>query len=120
MAPMSHAFVKAIHDFAKHEGVEIVAFANGQRKDEVTRERLKDFSATEGVLYIGKAQERFARDFRVIKISVSLQPALSLADRSSVMCNHYYFYLVDQGLWPAVRQVSSYFPYTARVCLNGP
>ncbi len=29
MAPMSHAFVKAIHDFAKHEGVEIVAFRQG-------------------------------------------------------------------------------------------
>ena len=26
------------------------AFAKGQRKDEVTRERLKDFSAPEGVL----------------------------------------------------------------------
>ena len=41
MAPMTHTFVKAIHDFAKCEGVEIVAFDKGQRKDDVTRERLK-------------------------------------------------------------------------------
>ena len=66
MAPMSRSFVKATHDFGQREGVEIVAFAKGQRKDEVTRERLAGFSASEGVLYIGKAQERFA-SFRAIK-----------------------------------------------------
>ena len=43
MGPMSHAFVRAIQDFARREGVEIVAFAKGERKDEVTRTRLKDF-----------------------------------------------------------------------------
>lgn len=119
MAPMSHAFVKTIHDFAKHEGVEIVAFAKGQRKDEVTGERLKDFSATEGVLYIGKAQERFA-SFRVIKkISVYTGQPYPWLNRSSVMCNHYYFYLVDEDFGPLFIKFSSYFPYTARVCLNG-
>jgi hypothetical protein len=119
MAPMSHAFVKAIHDFAKHEGIEIVAFAKGQRKDEVTRERLKGFSATEGVLYIGKAQERFA-SFRVIKkISVHTGQPYPWLNRSSVMCNHYYFYLVDEDFGPLFIKFSSYFPYTARVCLNG-
>ena len=53
-------WVKTIHDFAKREGVEIVAFERGQRKGEVTRERLKTIGAAEGVLYIGTAQERFA------------------------------------------------------------
>lgn len=52
MAPISRDFVKAIHVFAKREGIDIVRFAKGQRKDEVTRERLKAFSAPEGVLYI--------------------------------------------------------------------
>lgn len=119
MAPMSHAFVKAIHDFARREGVEIVAFAKGQRKDEVTRERLKDFSAPEGVLYIGKAQERFA-SFRVIKkISVYTGQPYPWLSRGSVMCNHYYFYLVDENFGPLFIKFSSYFPYTARICLNG-
>jgi hypothetical protein len=66
MGPMSHSFVKSIHDFAKCEGVEIRPFAKGQRKDEITQQRLRSFSAPEGVLYIGKAQERFA-SFRVTK-----------------------------------------------------
>ena len=119
MAPMTHTFVKAIHDFAQHEGVEIVAFDKGQRKDEVTRERLKTFGASEGVLYIGTAQERFAT-FRVTKkISVHTGQPYPWLTRSTVMCNHYYFYLVDEDFGPLFIKFASYFPYTARVCLNG-
>ena len=41
MGPMSHAFVKSIQDFAQREGVAIVSFAKGERKDEVTKQRLQ-------------------------------------------------------------------------------
>jgi hypothetical protein len=119
MAPMSRGFVKAIHDFAQREGVEIVTFAKGQRKDEVTRQRLEGFPAPEGVLYIGKAQERFA-SFRVIKkISEHTGQPYPWLTRGAVMCNHYYFYLVDADFGPLFIKFASYFPYTARVCLNG-
>ena len=119
MAPMTHTFVKAIHDFAQHQGVEIVSFEKGQRKDDVTRERLKTFGAAEGVLYIGTAQERFAT-FRVTKrISVHTGQPYPWLTRSTVMCNHYYFYLVDEDFGPLFIKFASYFPYTARVCLNG-
>ena len=66
MAPMSKAFVADIHRFAKHEGIEIVHFERGQRKDEETQRRLKGFPGEEGVLYIGVAQEKFS-GFRVMK-----------------------------------------------------
>jgi hypothetical protein len=119
MAPISHAFVKAIRGFAQREGVEIVTFAKGQRKDEVTRERLRDFAQPEGVLYIGKAQERFA-SFRMIKkISPHTGQPYPWFTRGTVMCNHYYFYLVDEDFGPLFIKFCSYFPYTARVCLNG-
>jgi hypothetical protein len=49
MAPMTREFAAAVQAFAKREGVEIV-FAKAQRKDDETQRRLKDFSATEGVL----------------------------------------------------------------------
>ena len=48
MGPISHAFVKAIGEFARREGVEIVTFAKGERKDEVTKARLQAFTAPEG------------------------------------------------------------------------
>ncbi|MGA8261197.1 MAG: hypothetical protein WB783_13365 [Arenicellales bacterium] len=89
MAPISHAFVKAIHAFAKREGVDLVAFAKGQRKDEITRERLKDFSRSEGVLYIGTAQERFASFRMTKKISADTGQPYPWFTRGTVMCNHY-------------------------------
>jgi hypothetical protein len=119
MAPISRDFVTAIHGFAKREGVAIVPFAKGQRKDEVTRERLKDFSRAEGILYIGTAQERFA-SFRMIKRrSVHTGQSYPWFTRGTVMCNHYYFYLVDADFGPLFIKFCSYFPYTGRVCLNG-
>jgi hypothetical protein len=119
MSPMSHDFVTAIQAFAKREGVEIVAFARGQRKDEVTRERLSGFAAPEGVLYIGTAQERFWT-FRVTKQrNAQTGQRYPWLMRSTVMCNQYYFYLVDEDFGPLFIKFSSYFPYTDRVCLNG-
>lgn len=35
------------------------------------------------------------------------------------MCNQYYFYVVDEDFGPLFIKFSGYFPYTARVCLNG-
>jgi hypothetical protein len=49
MAPMSQAFVADIHRFAKREGVEIVQFERGQRKDAETQRRLQGFTGEEGV-----------------------------------------------------------------------
>ena len=119
MAPMSKDFVKQIHAFAKQQGIELVPFAKGQRKDEVTLERLKDFDEPEGVLYIGVAQEKFA-GFRVMKkLSASTGTSFPWLYRSTVMCNQYYFYVVDEDFGPLFIKFSSYFPYTARICLNG-
>jgi len=119
MAPMSQAFVADIHRFAKREGIEIVHFRPGQRKDDETQRRLRDFSQEEGVLYIGVAQEKFS-GFRVVKkISERTGTAFPWLYRSTVMCNQYYFYLVDADFGPLFIKFSSYFPYTARICLNG-
>lgn len=35
---MTAAFVKAIDDFAAQEGIDVVPFKKGQRKDDVTQE----------------------------------------------------------------------------------
>jgi hypothetical protein len=119
MAPIGHAFVKAIRAFAKREGIDIVPFAKGQRKDDVTRERLAGFARPEGVLYIGTAQERFASVRTIKKIGAHSGQPYPWFTRGTVMCNHYYFYLVDADFGPLFIKFCSYFPYTARVCLNG-
>src|SRR5664280_871900 len=58
MDPMNKAFVADIHDFIATRGLELVGFAKGQHKDELTQQFLAGFPAAEGVLYVGRAQEK--------------------------------------------------------------
>ena len=58
MAPMTQRFVDAIKSFATRNGIEIVAFRRGERKDDGTRQYLRDWPGGEGVVYIGKTQEK--------------------------------------------------------------
>ena len=39
--------------------------------------------------------------------------------KSTAMVNHYYFYCVDKEFGPFFIKFCSYFPYNARLCLNG-
>ncbi len=55
MEPMTRAFVRSIERFAGREGVDLVRF---ERKDDRTKKYLREFAGAEGVLYIGKAQEK--------------------------------------------------------------
>jgi hypothetical protein len=119
MAPMTRDFAAAVQQFAKREGVEIVHFEKGQRKDDETQRRLKDFTADEGVLYIGTAQEKCST-FRVAKrFSERTGTSFPWLYRSTVMCKQYYFYVVDGDFGPLFIKFGGYFPYTARLCLNG-
>ena len=58
MDPMSKAFTADIHHFIAARGLELVHFGKGQRKDEVTQRLLAGFTSSEGVLYVGRAQEK--------------------------------------------------------------
>ena len=35
------------------------------------------------------------------------------------MVNHYYFYCVDEDFGPFFLKFCSYFPYNAKLCING-
>lgn len=119
MAPMSQAFVANIHRFRQDHNLDLVRFKKGQRKDDETQKRLKDFHQGEGILYIGVAQEKF----EAFRVSKRQNPESGMSfpwlHRSTVMCNQYYFYLVDEDFGPMFIKFSSYFPYTARINLNG-
>ena len=58
MAPMTQRFVEAIKRYAERNRIDIVSFRRGERKDERTREYLRTWTGGEGVLYIGRAQEK--------------------------------------------------------------
>lgn len=119
MSQMTHRFKAEIDRFVTEEDIEIVRFRKGDRKDDITQQKLSNHHGNEGVLYMGIAQEK-AFIFRTIS---ALHPEsgkpMPWLGRSTVMCNHYYFYLVDDDFGPLFIKICSYFPYTIRVCLNG-
>jgi len=63
---MTREFSGAIHRYARDNGVPWVDFVKGQRKDDVAHEYLARFTGTEGVLFVGRAQEK-ATVFRTEK-----------------------------------------------------
>jgi hypothetical protein len=63
MAPMTLSFVRRVERFVQQQQVPLIQFAKGQRKDDVMKEHLGRFDKDEGVLFVGKAQEK-ARVFR--------------------------------------------------------
>jgi hypothetical protein len=119
MAPMTRAFVAAIERFAAAEGVEVRAFEKSERKEDVAREYRRSFTRPEGVVLIGKAQEK-ARVVRTERRH-NAQTGQSYAwlVSSTAMVNHYYFYCVDDDFGPFFLKFCSYFPYNAKLCING-
>jgi hypothetical protein len=119
MQPMSRAFVAKLENFAAQHEIPLVQFRKGQRKDDVMKEYLRKFGKDEGVVFIGKAQEK-TPVFRTEKRRnpKSGQPYPWIV-RSTAMVNHYYIYAVDRNFGPFFLKFCSYFPFNAKLCLNG-
>ncbi len=119
MDPISKAFVAEMGAFAEREGVPVVPFRKGERKDDVAAEHLKRFTKPEGVLFIGKAQEKTP----VFRTERRRNPETGVSYpwlvRTTAMVNHFYVYCVDRDFGPFFLKFCTYFPYTAKLCLNG-
>jgi hypothetical protein len=119
VTPMTEAFVRNIEAFVNTEGVDLVTFEKGQRKDDVTQKYLRSFGKNEGVVYVGKAQEK-ARVMRTERRrSRRTGGTYPWIVESTAMVNHYYFYCVDEDFGPFFLKFCSYFPYNAKLCING-
>jgi hypothetical protein len=119
MAPMSKAFVAAIEAFVAEHALPLITFAKGQRKDAVMAEHLAQFTGDEGILFVGKAQEKTAVFRTERRRNPQTGQPYPWLVRSTAMVNHYYFYGVDRDFGPFFLKFCAYFPYTAKLCLNG-
>lgn len=119
MDPISKAFVAAVHRFVRDRDLDLVGFAKGQRKDDVAQGYLRGHDGTEGVLFVGRAQEK-ARVFRTEKrVNPMTGKSYPWLVRSTAMVNHFYFYGFDDDFGPFFFKFCTYFPYGAKVCFNG-
>ena len=119
MTPMSRRFVAALDGFVAKHGLALVQFRKGQRKDEVMAEHLRKFRKDEGVVFVGKAQEK-TPVFRTEKRrNPKTGQAYPWIVKSTAMVNHYYIYAVDRDFGPFFLKFCNYFPFNAKLCLNG-
>ena len=110
MGPMTEQFVTSVENFAKAERIEVVRFSKGQRKDEVMLDRLKNFSAKEGIVFMGVAQEKATVPRTERRTNPETGKKYPWIVMSTAMVNHYYFYCVDENFGPFFIKFCSYFP----------
>jgi hypothetical protein len=118
LAPISDAFSKAMRRFARDQGVPWIDFVKGQRKDDIMHQHLAAFKGAEGVLFIGRAQEKTWL-FRTEKRRDAEGNAYPWIVKTTGVVNHFYVYAVDADFGPFFLKFCSYFPYNARLCVNG-
>jgi len=121
IAPMSRDFVSRLRGFADQRGIPCIDFARGQRKDEVMHEHLARFQAagrTEGVMFIGRAQEKNTV-FRTEKRRAADGRPYPWIVRTTSVVNQFYVHCVDEDFGAFFLKFSSYFPYGAKLLING-
>ena len=120
MEKISTRFRRAVESFAEANGIPWVRFGKDARKADVMAPYLRKAAAAgrSQVAAIGVAQEfqrvwaAYQRDTK----TAAPQYTFAKADRR-VTC--YYFYLWDADFGPAFIKVCAYFPYPAKIWVNG-
>lgn len=119
MGRMTRDFVGSIESFAVRNGIDVVRFKKKERKEDAGKRYLAKFTNREGVLFIGKAQEKS----KVVRTEKRVNPKTGQSYAwlvpSTALVNQYYFYCVDKDFGPFFIKLGSYFPYTGKLCING-
>ena len=121
IAPMSRDFTARLRSFADDNDIPRLDFARGQRKDDVMHQHLAAFQAAgrrEGVLFIGRAQEKNTV-FRTEKRRAADGSSYPWIVRTTSVVNQFYVHCVDEDFGAFFIKFSSYFPYGARLLVNG-
>jgi hypothetical protein len=119
LQPISRAFLTGLYRFAVDEHIPVIDLVKDQRKDDLAHAFLAEFDREEGVLFIGRAQEKatvFRTEKRHSPITGASYPWIV---KTTAMVNHFYLYAVDTDFGPFFIKFCSYFPYNAKLCING-
>jgi hypothetical protein len=114
--PMTKAFVADIHGFVASRGLELIHFAKGQRKDDLTQQFLATFTDAQGVLFVGRAQEKAG----VWRTQRRDRGQLCLAGALLGVHQFLLFLLRGCRFRPVLPQVQHLLPlYRQAMCVNG-
>lgn len=118
MDPMTKDFIHRLEHFALVNAIPLITFEKNQRKDDLAQSFFASSKIEEGVVFIGKAQEK-TRVFRTERRRSHSGATYPWIVRSTAMVNHWYIYIRDRNFGPFFLKFGSYFPYNGKVCLNG-
>jgi hypothetical protein len=117
LGEITQSFAAQVEAFAKQEGIPLVHFQKGQRKDDVAAGYRRKFTKAEGVVFIGVAQEKMM-GWKARKETQGKAVRFQFSQQS-VFVRHYYFYLQDREFGPGFIKIGAYAPYPVKVCVNG-
>ena len=118
MGVMTNEFLRKVDAFVKQHSIPIVHFKKGERKDDIAAVYRARFQGTEGILFLGKAQEK-ATVFRTEKRTNAAGKKYAWIVKSATPVNQFYFYCIDEDFGPFFLKFCTYFPYNAKLCING-
>jgi hypothetical protein len=119
LEPISRSFISRTESFCINEGVDLIRFNRGERKDDIAKRYLSRFDGKQGVLFVGKAQEKgYVIRTQKRKSARTGNPYPWLV-KTTAMINYFYFYCVDEDFGPFFIKFCTYFPYNAKLCING-
>src|SRR5215468_2034976 len=114
LGQITQRWVGAVKAWASGQGIPLVHFEHGDRKDEVANRWRQQRGVRDQVVFLGVAQEK-AQTFSGRKEGSTFH-----YDRDkTVYVNHYYFYIDDEDFGPIFLKVCSYAPWSLKLCLNG-
>jgi hypothetical protein len=117
--PITRRFVESIERYVQENNIPLIAFQKGQRKDDIANQRRAAFTREEGVVFVGKAQEKCTVYRTEKRRNPRTHKTYAWIVKSTALVNHYYFYCLDRDFGPFFLKFCSYFPYNAKLCLNG-
>jgi hypothetical protein len=117
--PITRRFVESIERYTQDNDIPMITFERGQRKDDIANQRRAAFARDEGVVFVGKAQEKCTVYRTEKRRNPRSRRTYAWIVKSTALVNHYYFYCLDREFGPFFLKFCSYFPYNAKLCLNG-
>ena len=117
--PITRRFVESIERYVRDNNIPMITFEKGQRKDDIANQRRAAFTQAEGVVFVGKAQEKCTVYRTEKRHNPKTRKTYAWIVKSTALVNHYYFYCLDRDFGPFFLKFCSYFPYNAKLCLNG-
>lgn len=119
MEPMTREYVAAVRNFIVAHDLPVERFIARQRKDDITGQYLAGHDGSEGVLYVGTAQERAHVWTATRQVNPDTGAPFTWLDKTTKLVKYFYFYCFDADFGPFLLRVCTYFPFNTQLIING-